>query len=168
MKRFCLAGLLLSTTCGISRLPAQAPAQEQTQQPATITATSQEVLLDLVVRDKKGHLVKNLKPEEITVTDDGAPQQIRSLRLRTGAELSTVQTTTAVGSGGTQAAIQSRSTAPVNPLRDVRVVTFAFDPLPGANANNERLNGANAGGGDRRCQNRGFIGQRRAPLRRVS
>jgi len=40
---------------------------------------------------KHGHLVKDLKPGEITVTDDGEPQQIRSLRLRTGAEISTVQ-----------------------------------------------------------------------------
>ena len=145
MKRFCLAGLLLWTG-GSVRLPAQA----QQDPSATIKATSQEVLLDLVVRDKKGHLVKNLKPEEITVTDDGAPQQIRSLRLRTGAEISTVQTTTAAGAGTTQTVVTPTPASSVNPLRDVRVVTFAFDPLPGSNANNERLNGANAGGGDRR------------------
>ncbi|HEY3738924.1 MAG TPA: VWA domain-containing protein [Bryobacteraceae bacterium] len=147
MKRICLAAVFLLIAGDLARLPAQEPQQ----QPATITATSQEVLLDLVVRDKKGHLLKNLKPEEITVTDDGAPQQIRSLRLRTGAEISTVQTTTAAGGGGgSQTVVRKAPSGPVNPLRDVRVVTFAFDPLPGANANNERLNGANAGGGDRR------------------
>ena len=114
----------------------------------TIKATSQEVLLDLVVRDKKGHLVKDLKPGEITVTDDGAVQQVRSLRLRTGAEISTVSTSTVVTNA--PSGTTGVTAAPVNPLRDVRVVTFAFDPLPGPNFNNERTSGANAGGGDRR------------------
>lgn len=112
----------------------------QQQQQATIKATSQEVLLDLVVRDKKGHLVKDLKPEEITVTDAGAAQRIRSLRLRSGAEISTVQASMASG-GESQAVVSTAPAPPVNPLRDVRVVTFAFDPLPGANFNNERLSG---------------------------
>ena len=115
----------------------------------TIKTTSQEVLLDLVVRDKKGHLVKDLKPGEITVTDDGAVQQVRSLRLRTGAEISTVSTST-VAATTPGVAAPAVPAAPVNPLRDVRVVTFAFDPLPGPNFNNERTSGANAGGGDRR------------------
>ncbi len=116
---------------------------------ATIKATSQEVLLDLVVRDKKGHLVKDLKPGEITVTDDGVTQQVRSLSLRTGAEISTVSTTTAV-STTPGAPAPNKAPQPVNPLRDVRVVTFAFDPLPGPNFNNDRTSGSNAGGGDRR------------------
>jgi len=38
----------------------------------------------------------------------------------------------------------------VNPLRDVRVVTFAFDPLPGGNSENARLTGAGNKIGDRR------------------
>jgi len=119
-------------------------------QQATITTTSQEVLLDLVVRDKKGHLVKDLRPDEITVTDDGAPQQIRSLRLRTGAEISTVQTTAAGGRQTTPRPAPATGVSVMNPLRDVRVVTFAFDPLPGGNSANERNSGSNAGGGDRR------------------
>src|SRR5579863_4684915 len=121
MKRLCLAAGLLLWAGGPIRLPAQA----QQDPTATIKATSQEVLLDLVVRDKKGHIVKNLKPEEITVTDDGAPQQIRSLRLRTGAEISTIQTSTAAGGAGTgQTVVTPAPPSSVNPLRDVRVVTF--------------------------------------------
>ena len=120
------------------------------QQPPTIKATSQEVLLDLVVRDKKGHLVKDLKPNEINVTDDGVAQSIRSLRLRTGAEISTIETTTSTTTTATTTQAQTPRAKPVNPLRDIRVVTFAFDPLPGPNFNNDRTNGSNAGGGDRR------------------
>ena len=91
MRRYVLTGLVLWTGAFAQQQP-------------TIKATSQEDLLDLVVRDKKGHLVNDLKAGEISVTDDGVEQTIR----------------------------------PVNPLRDVRVVTFAFDPLPGSNFNNER------------------------------
>ena len=137
MRRYVLTGIVLWTGAFAQPQP-------------IIKTTSQEVLLDLVVRDKKGHLVKDLKAAEITVTDDGIAQPIRSLRLRTGAELSTIQTTDATKGEGTQSAAPVVKTAPVNPLRDVRVVTFAFDPLPGANFNNERTSGANAGGGDRR------------------
>src|SRR3954447_8314594 len=110
MRRI-LAGLSLGLLLAI--LPAGFAQQ------ATIKTTSQEVLLDMVVRDKKGHLVKDLKPDEISITEDGVPQPIRSLRLRTGAEISTIQTSSA---GGTQTAPQSApvTAAAPNPLRDLR------------------------------------------------
>src|SRR5580700_9119177 len=47
----------------------------------TIHATVDEVALDLVVRDKKGRLVKNLKPGDVEIYEDGVRQEIRSLRL---------------------------------------------------------------------------------------
>ncbi len=39
------------------------------------------ILLDLVVHDKKGKPVTDLKPEELAVTDDGSPVLLKSLRL---------------------------------------------------------------------------------------
>ena len=44
-------------------------------------AAPREVALDLVVRDKHGRPVRDLRPEEITVTDGGAPASVRSIRL---------------------------------------------------------------------------------------
>jgi VWFA-related protein len=43
-----------------------------------------EVSLDLMVRDKKGKPVLDLKPTDIAVTDGGTPVKIASLRLVTG------------------------------------------------------------------------------------
>ena len=64
-------------------LPAQdAPPPESA---TTIHATVNEVALDLVVRDKKGRLVKNLKPGDVEIYEDGVRQEIRSLRLVSGA-----------------------------------------------------------------------------------
>jgi VWFA-related protein len=49
-----------------------------------IRAKVDEVALDLVVRDKKGRLVKNLAPADVAIYEDGVRQQIRSFRLVTG------------------------------------------------------------------------------------
>jgi VWFA-related protein len=53
----------------------------QAESGPTIHATVNEVALDLVVRDKKGRLVKNLKPGDVEIYEDGVRQEIRSLRL---------------------------------------------------------------------------------------
>jgi VWFA-related protein len=56
-------------------------AAPQAESGPTIHATVNEVALDLVVRDKKGRLVKNLKPGDVEIYEDGVRQEIRSLRL---------------------------------------------------------------------------------------
>jgi len=45
-----------------------------------------EVALDLVVRDKKGRQVKNLKPGDVEIYEDGVRQQILSFRMVAGRE----------------------------------------------------------------------------------
>ena len=52
----------------------------------TIRVTTTEVALDLAVRDKKGRQVKNLKPSDVEVYEDGVRQQILSFRLVAGKE----------------------------------------------------------------------------------
>jgi VWFA-related protein len=93
-------------------LAAAAPPARPQQQPAVKTNVD-EVLLDLIVRDKKGKPINDLKPEEITVTDNGAKQTIVSFRLVRGAE--------AISATG--------AATPLDPLRQVRLVTLAFEPL---------------------------------------
>jgi VWFA-related protein len=48
---------------------------------STIRITSTEVALDLVVRDKKGRQVKNLKQSDVQVYEDGVRQQLLSFRM---------------------------------------------------------------------------------------
>jgi VWFA-related protein len=79
----------------------------------TVRSTVDEVLLDLVVRDKKGKPVADLKPEDITISDNGAKQTATSFRLVSGAE--------ALTSNGVRVAL--------DPLRQIRVVTLAFEAM---------------------------------------
>ena len=92
-------------------MAAAPPALPQPQSAAKTNVD--EVLLDLVVRDKKGKPITDLKPEEITITDNGVKQTILSFRQVRGSE--------AVTSTG--------ASTPLDPLRQIRLVTLAFEPL---------------------------------------
>jgi len=94
-------------------LPAE-PQQQGAANPTQVKTNVDEVLLDLIVRDKKGKPITDLKPGEITVTDNGAKQAILSFRLVRGSE--------AISATG--------DATPLDPLRQVRLVTLAFEPLP--------------------------------------
>jgi VWFA-related protein len=67
-----------AATC-FGQTEAPKPAAEQ-----TTVVNVNEVSLNLVVRNKQGKLVTDLKPEDITVSDGGAPVKISALRLATG------------------------------------------------------------------------------------
>jgi VWFA-related protein len=103
--------LIISAT--LILMAAAAPALPQPQSAAR--SNVEEVLLDLVVRDKKGKPITDLKPEEITVTDNGVQQTILSFRQVRGSEA-----ITATG-----------ASTPLDPMRQIRLVTLAFEPLAG-------------------------------------
>jgi VWFA-related protein len=98
----------------------------QTQPPVappsqtTIKTNVDEVLLDIIVRDKKGKPITDIKPEDVTVLDNGTKQKITAFRLVEGAE--------AVSNEG------ARTT--LDPLRQIRLVTLAFADMGG---NDQRL-----------------------------
>src|SRR5262249_34935366 len=77
---------------------------------STVKTAGEEVLLDVVVRDKKGHAINDLKPEDFRVFENGEPKKITSFRLVRGAE--------AIGAGGTRTEL--------DPLRQIRLVTMIF------------------------------------------
>ena len=97
-----------------------------------IRTDTREVLLDVVVRDAHGHLVTNLKPEEISVYEDGVRQDVRSFRLVSGTEVRVEDLREAAESEETAVstpAPQSTARPAVNPLRTVNIVCLILNDL---------------------------------------
>lgn len=100
--------VLVAASLGLAAY-AQQPQTPSAPAP-TVKAAAEEVLLDVVVRDKKGHRVDDLKPEDFQIFDNGEPKKITSFRLVQGGE--------AIGAGGTRTEL--------DPLRQIRLVTMIF------------------------------------------
>jgi VWFA-related protein len=100
-------------------LPLLALGQNQPVSPAgqtPVKINTSEVLLDVLVKDKKDRPVRDLKPEEIEVYEDGEKQSLNSLRLITfDAEKKSSN------KNG-----EPKPTAPTS-LQQVNLVTLVFD-----------------------------------------
>ncbi|HEY9282472.1 MAG TPA: hypothetical protein VIP46_03365, partial [Pyrinomonadaceae bacterium] len=79
LRRFVAVAALLSLAAPPPR--AQTPTPEPQGQDEIIRVNTKEVGLDVVVRDKKGHVVKDLKASDFEVFEDGERQQVQSFRL---------------------------------------------------------------------------------------
>jgi VWFA-related protein len=103
-----------------------------------IRSSAREVLLDVVVRDAHGHLVNNLKPEEVAVYEDGVRQDVRSFRLVAGGEVRIEDERQAAEAKAarTQAAAEPPTAPaarpPLNPLRTVNVVCLVLNDITAA------------------------------------
>jgi VWFA-related protein len=102
---------------------AQSPAQNE---PVPIVrSTANEVLLDLVVRDKHGKYVKNLKAEDVEIYEDGVRQDVVGFRASGSKETRTQKS-------GTQAIKEQQAPAgspSSRSLRTVNVVCVVFHNL---------------------------------------
>jgi len=98
-------------------------AQDRPQAPAAsppetvIRAGSQEVLLDVIVRDKHGKPVRDLEAKDIQVFDEGTQQKITGFRLVTSAD--------AAG----RASDAAGTPKGLDPLRQLRLVSLVFERL---------------------------------------
>ena len=84
--------ILLTTLCVASLglvIVGQSPAGQRDQSVKIGTA---EVQLDIVVKDKKGRILKDLKSEDFEVFEDGIKQQVESFRLITRTSTGTTKT----------------------------------------------------------------------------
>jgi len=70
--------LLVTTALFLSFMPVQAQDKKQTKSADddVIKVTSNLVNLDVIVKDKKGKAITDLKPEDFTVSENGVPQKI--------------------------------------------------------------------------------------------
>ena len=121
MKRlFILLGVcLLSGCCLEAQQQSQQNTSSQAASPA-VRSTTQEVVLDMVFRDKKGRAIHDIRPEELHVLEDGVEQKVTSFHLVEGksAELSGAAKTPA-GAGSLL----------LDPMQEVRLVTLVFEGL---------------------------------------
>jgi len=110
-------GLLVMTACC-------AAAQEQ---PA-IRVTTSEVLLDLVVRDKKEQFVRNIKAEDLQVLEDGVPQKIKVFRFVDGSQpLAEEANAATVQPPGPASAPAVGPVKPsMDPLREINLVSIVY------------------------------------------
>jgi VWFA-related protein len=108
-----------------------AAAIAQTGENLVMKSSVREVLLDVVVRDKHGKPVKDLKPEQLTVYENGVKQNVRSFRLVTGGEVRAEDEKEAAEAVSTTAAppVAGKSSPRLNPLRTVNLVCLVFSDL---------------------------------------
>jgi VWFA-related protein len=92
------------------------PAPEKTQ--SVIKGGAEEVVLDVIVRDKHGKAVTDLTAKDFEITDNGEKHAVKSFRLVQGAE--------AVASGAGAGAGQRTQ---LDPLRQIRLVTLIYQGL---------------------------------------
>ncbi len=124
--------MLRFSICFLAIAGAPVLTAEQTSSPQTppggytIKTSANEVLLDVVVRDKKGRRVLDLKPSELLVRDNGVTRPVIGFRLVQG-EHSSGDLEASSPAGGAGAAPTERK--PLDPLDQVRLVTLVFNRL---------------------------------------
>src|SRR5215472_14620605 len=96
----------------------------------TIRATAELVLVNVVARDKKGNLVRDLKQQDFTVLEDGQKQQISSFDFENIDELALAQQAMATANGTAGPETATAAPQPVQraaDARDRRLILLFFD-----------------------------------------
>src|SRR5262252_431774 len=125
-----IGALLLQPAIPLSAQQAQQSPAPAPQSQGRIRVTTELVLVNVVVRDKKGNLVHDLKKEDFTLLEDGKKQDISTFDfenvdqpLTAGAPEATVSA--AAGEGTLLRA--GKKAAPTLDARDRRLMLFFFD-----------------------------------------
>src|SRR5437868_3556653 len=124
--------LLMPALCAQTIAPAQ---QTVNTRDYTFKVNSDLVLVNVVVRDKKGSLVRGLKQEDFTVLEDNKQQNITSFDFE-NTDTNALETVTPV-TGPSQQTVQSAPTAApvavaqpekkVTPFNNRRLIVLFFD-----------------------------------------
>ena len=110
----------------------QSPSKPAQQEDEKIVVGTSEVLLDAVVKDKKGRPVKDLTASDFEVFEDGVRQQIRSFRLVTLGPQTNPGTGSSVASDSADkppATTSPTRTLPLTPENRLSAVALVFDRL---------------------------------------
>src|SRR4051812_48662630 len=126
--------LYKSTAFLLAASIAMAPALAQNQSLAkdassyTFRVNSDLVLVNVVVRDKRGAFVRDLKRDDFVIQEDGKAQQIQSFDMENpDAGPATEQTQTTLQGETTAPKIMASRNAPNEVVRDKRLIVLFFD-----------------------------------------
>jgi VWFA-related protein len=108
-------------------LPQQS--QQTAEAPSRIRVTSELVLVNVIARDKKGNLVRDLKKEDFTLLEDNKKQDISTFDFEKVDELASAGNAEATISGAAGSLLRSSNSpdAQVIDARDRRLMLFFFD-----------------------------------------
>ena len=119
------SSLLFAFGCSLALL-----AQQAANPPSTpaIRATTELVLVNVVARDKKGNLIRDLKQQDFTISEDGQKQQIASFDFENIDELALAGTSTTAANGSSVTAPAAVKPAEAAfDARDRRLILLFFD-----------------------------------------
>jgi len=126
----------LGSLAAIASSPAQAPGQAAAQAPrATFKSGLDLVVVNVVVRDKDGKLVRGLTRGDFVVMEDGRPQTVSSFDFEEieNASLPSMETTTVLGAiaqpgaAAPAAAAASEAVRPTVDMKDRRLIVLFYD-----------------------------------------
>jgi len=107
---------------------------QQSSEPATtpqvvLRATTELVLVNVVARDKKGNLVRDLKKEDFTLLEDGKKQQISSFDFEDVDQIQNATQTVSGASPETPGTLlrAGKKSPPTLDARDRRLILLFFD-----------------------------------------
>ena len=120
MRKLLLLGVAILTSLSLANAQG-VPASKENADTPTIKVGTDEVVLDVIARDKKGQPVTNLKSDELEVYDNGVKRHVSSFRLIEGNE--------DISSSPQQHSAATAAKKPLSPLRQVRLVTLIFNRL---------------------------------------
>src|SRR5438445_7983848 len=106
-KAFAFVAATLLTMNAIAQAPQAPPQQPQYR----MQVTSELVLVNVVVRDKKGNLVRDLKKDDFSVAEDGRRQEISTFDFENVDALATAGAgeATVSGAAGTSNLLKNTS-----------------------------------------------------------
>ena len=117
-------GLLSISPLSLAQEPAApAPAVEQ----APIRVSTELVLVNVVARDKKGNLVRDLKREDFTLLEDGKKQQISTFDFEDVDQLAATAGPTISGAAAGTLLHSTKKAPPTLDARDRRLIVLFFD-----------------------------------------
>ena len=107
---------------------APAPPKKPSEEGYALRATTELVLVNVVARDKKGNLIRDLKKDDFTVLEDGQKQSLSSFDFENVDALATAggADATVSGTAPQPSLLSSKSSEPVN-VRDRRLMLLFFD-----------------------------------------